>query len=115
MSLPVQALTKQKQFLGTVEARDEYDTWPVKIELLGDQFIISGRCTRLDTYLIETDRGYLVAVTNYNRCGHVPEDCTAYNIMDYVGIENKVDATTLAAAVRHLIAAGLAFRQQPSL
>lgn len=107
MSLPAQKLKKQKEYLGTVEARDEYGTWPVKIELLGDQFIISGRYSRLDTYLFETDQGYLVAVTNYNRCGHVPADCTAYDVMDYVGIENQVDATTLAAAVRHLIAAGL--------
>lgn len=65
MSLPAQALTKQKQFLGTVEARDEYGTWPVKIELLGDQFIISGRYTRLDTYLIETDRKTALHTTSW--------------------------------------------------
>lgn len=78
-------------------------SWPVKIEKRGDFFSVGGRGTGFNLYLYPTDAGYLVAVPNFNRCGHVPEDCTWRDIQGYVGIANEVDAITLAAAVRFLI------------
>ena len=95
--------------LATITAGSKRDNWPVKIKVrAGEYFEVSGRCTRFDLYLTETNAGYLVAVPNHNRCGHVPADCNTYDVMHYVGIENQVDATTLAAAIRYLVSAGLA-------
>jgi len=95
--------------LTTITAGSQRDNWPVKIKVrAGEYFEVTGRGTGLDLYLTETNAGYLVAVPNFNRCGHVPADCNAYDVADYVGIENRVDATTLAAAIRYIISAGLA-------
>lgn len=99
----------QVRELATITAGSKRDNWPVKIKVrAGEYFEVSGRYTRFDLYLTETNAGYLVSVPNHNRCGHVPADCSAYDVMNYVGIENQVDATTLAAAIRYLVSAGLA-------
>ncbi|MCL6558544.1 MAG: hypothetical protein K6U74_07025 [Firmicutes bacterium] len=48
----------------------------------------------------------MVSLPLERRCGHVPDDCSARDVMTYVGIENEVDAATLAAAIRYLAAEG---------
>lgn len=96
--------------LATITAGSKQNTWPVKIKIRdGEYFEVTGRGTMMELYLTKTSAGYLVAVPNYfKRCGYVPAGCDAHDIMDYVGIDNFVDATTLAAAIRYLISAGLA-------
>ncbi len=99
----------QKVVLANITAGSEGDSWPVRVEARANEyFTASGRMSGINFYLSETTGGYLVAVTNYNRAGLVPADCSVYDIMDYVGMENEVDAATLAAAVRYLISAGYA-------
>jgi hypothetical protein len=93
--------------VATITAGKGRDTWQVRItRRSGEFFEVCGRATRMDVYLAETNDGYLVSVPNFHRCGLVPADCNTYDIMEYVRIENKVDATTLAAAVRYLIGGG---------
>lgn len=105
-----------REQIATVVACDERANWEVEITRKWDGgFEVCGRSTRLTVYLTKTLSGYLVSVPEYHRCGIIPAAASYYDIMEYVRIENKVDAATLAAAVRHLIAAGFAFRQQPSL
>lgn len=95
--------------LATIPSGNTGSNWPVKIRArAGEYFEVCGRGTSLHLYLTETASGYLVSVPNYNRCGLAPADCDAYNVMEYVGLENQVDATTLAAGIRYLISVGLA-------
>ncbi|AVX31839.1 hypothetical protein CTH_2296 [Carboxydocella thermautotrophica] len=101
-------MANQKELLADIVARGpeslwRNESWPVRIERMGDGFIVSGRGTRLDVYLAETHKGYLVSVPNFSRCGIVRADCSPGDIMEYVEIDNPVDATTLATAVRYLI------------
>lgn len=93
--------------VATITAGKGRSAWPVRIaRRAGECFEVCGRGTRLDVYLAKTNDGYLISVPNFHRCGLVPADCNAYDIMEYVQIENEVDATTLAAAVRYLIGGG---------
>jgi len=98
----------RREPVACIMARLKNDTWPVEICRRDGYFEVCGRGTRLEVYLAQTGDGLLVSVPNFNRCGHVPADCNAYDVADYVGIENRVDATTLAAAIRYIISAGLA-------
>ena len=95
--------------LGTTKAKDSESMWPVGIRLLisDDGFEVFGRGTSLQVYIFSSDHGYLVSVPTYNRAGYVPADCTAENIVEYVDLDNEVDATTLAAAVRWIVKAGM--------
>lgn len=107
--LPQAEILTLARELTTIPASSKRYNWPVKIKVRdGEYFEVTARATRLDLYLTKTQAGYLVAVPNFNRCGHVPAHCDTYDIMDYVGIKNQVDATTLAAAIRYIISAGLA-------
>jgi len=93
--------------IATITAGKGRERWPVRItRRAGACYEICGRSTRLDVYLAETNDGYLISVPNFHRCGLVPADCNTYDIMEYVRIENEIDAITLAAAVRHLIGGG---------
>ncbi|GAW28561.1 hypothetical protein [Carboxydocella sp. ULO1] len=96
-------MANQKELLADIVAKWRNDSWPVRIERMGDGFIVSGRGSRLDVFLTKTNRGYLVSVPNFARCGIVRPDCSTFDIMEYVEIDNPVDATTLATAVRYLI------------
>ena len=90
--------------LGTTVAQLGDEEWPVRIQEQGNEmYIISGRSSRFDVYLVETIHGYLVAIPNMQRAGHVPADVDTFGVREYVGVDNQVDATTLAAAVRWLI------------
>jgi len=100
----------QLQDFGTTTAELNGDTWPVKIQQqAGERFLVSGRSTGLEVYVTNSAFGYLVAVTNYQRAGIVPADVDGSGIQQYVGIENLVDATTVAAAVRWIIQKNLQF------
>ncbi|GAW28962.1 hypothetical protein [Carboxydocella sp. ULO1] len=96
-------MANQRELLANIVAQRKEESWPVRIERMGNSFIVSGRGTRLDVYLAETHKGYLVSVPNFSRCGIVRADCTAGDIMEYLELDNPVDATTLATAVRYLI------------
>ncbi|HHY66653.1 MAG TPA: hypothetical protein GX517_05560 [Alicyclobacillus sp.] len=89
-----------------VAAQKGTDSWPVRIEAREQHFSVSGRGTSFALYLTETDSGFLVSLPLERRCGHVPDDCSARDVMAYVGVENAVDAATLAAAIRCLAAEG---------
>lgn len=89
-----------------VVARKGNESWPVHIEAREQHFSVSGRGTSFALYLTETDSGYLVSLPLERRCGHVPDDCSARDVMAYVGVENAVDAATLAAAIRYLATEG---------
>lgn len=96
-----------KEPIATVTAQSGKNKWSVTItKRAGEYFEICGRGTRMDVYIHEANAGYLVSVPNFQRCGHVPEGCSTNDIINYVGIENQVDAATLAAAVRCLIDGG---------
>lgn len=78
--------------------------WPVTVkQRSGNQYEVSGRGTCFDLFMSEAAGGHLLSVPNFQRCGVVPADCTPGDIQRYVGITNKVDATTLATAVRYLL------------
>ncbi len=89
-------------------AKEGNQQWPVKIKARADEyFYISGRGSGLDVYITETNAGYLVSVSNYNRCGHVPANCNRYDIQEYLDLENAADALTLATAINFIINSGL--------
>ncbi|MGI9861344.1 hypothetical protein SDD30_08165 [Moorella naiadis] len=93
-----------KEHVATIMAARGKEKWPVRITLrAGEYFEVSGRSTRMDVYLAETNSGYLVSIPNFQRCGVVPGDCSLYDVQEFIGIDNKVDATTLAVALRYLI------------
>ncbi|MCL6591998.1 MAG: hypothetical protein K6U80_18875 [Firmicutes bacterium] len=90
----------------TTEARLNGQSWPVKVYYLGNgNYEISGRGTMLHV-LIRDSYGYcggdyLVAVSNYHRCGCLNDWIfNGGDIQQHVGIENTVDAYTLAAGLR---------------
>ncbi|MBX6396384.1 MAG: hypothetical protein IRY98_11915 [Alicyclobacillaceae bacterium] len=89
-----------------IVARKGTGSWPVRIRACGHYLEVSARGTGFIVYITETDFGYLVSVPNHQRCGHVPGDCNARDVIHYVGVENEADATTLAAAIRYLVAEG---------
>jgi hypothetical protein len=100
-------LANMKEHVATVMAARGKEKWPVCITLrAGEYFEVSGRSTSMDVYLAETYSGYLVSIPNFQRCGVVPGDCSLYDVQEYIGIDNKVDATTLAVALRYLIESG---------
>ena len=104
-----------RQDIAEISAAYEDKTWPVRIQAFAEEyFCISGQGSRLDMYITETNEGYLVSVPNWRRCGHVPKDCNAYDVMEYVDIDNVTDAATLSAAVRYLSELGY-IRQHPSI
>ncbi|MEG6617464.1 hypothetical protein V6C27_13710 [Peptococcaceae bacterium 1198_IL3148] len=83
------------------------EPWEIRITKRADEYFeITGRMSSLTVYLTETNSGYLVSVPSEQRCGHVPADCNQYDIENYVGLENDIDATTLATGVRWLIQNG---------
>ncbi|MBO8128267.1 MAG: hypothetical protein H0Z39_03585 [Peptococcaceae bacterium] len=47
---------------------------------------------------------FIIAVTNWNRCGCLGPytDITASDVQQYIGLENPVDAATLAAALNNI-------------
>jgi hypothetical protein len=84
-------------------------TWPVTIKSLGrNNYIVSGRSTELRLAIRPShDIGggeWLVAELNYNRCGCLnAQNWHAEDIQQYIGLENLVDAATLAAALNILL------------
>lgn len=91
-----------------ITARQGGKEWPVRIEIRADEyFYIAGRDTGMNVYITKTNAGYLVAVTNYQRCGHLPAKCTYHDVMEYLDWDNSVDAATLAAGVNYIIDAGI--------
>ncbi|MCL6480072.1 MAG: hypothetical protein K6T65_17035 [Peptococcaceae bacterium] len=83
-------------------------SWPVRVVPLGDgNYKVTGRGTEL--LVANRPSGcvgggeYLVAVVNYNRCGCLDvRKWTAEDMRQYIGIENRVDAATLVAALNAL-------------
>ena len=82
------------------------ESWPVKIRPLKARgnYVVSGKSTEM-WVAVRPSNGlgggdYIVAIVNFNCCGclnarhWLPED-----IVRYIGIKNKVDAATLAAAL----------------
>ncbi|GEA17531.1 hypothetical protein [Moorella sp. E306M] len=97
------------ELIATLTASDGKVSWEVRITKRGGEYFeVCGRSSRLDLYLMPTIGGYLVAVPNYQRAGLVPEDCNEGDIMEYCDIDNRIDAITLATAVRYLIRRGFA-------
>lgn len=97
-----------KEHIGTIRATHSGESWDVRItRRAGEYFEVAGWDTGFDVYLSRTNWGYLVAIPNWHRAGIVPEDVNADGIMEYVDIDNQVDATTLATAIRYLIKRGL--------
>lgn len=93
-----------------VTARLNGRSWPVRVVSLsgGSNYKIIGRGTEL-LVAIRPSGGMgggdrLVAVINYNRCGCLDaREWTAEDIQHYIGVENQVDAATLAAALNVLL------------
>ncbi|MTV47731.1 hypothetical protein GJ688_01880 [Heliobacillus mobilis] len=86
--------------------------WHVRIRVqAGERFEISGRGTSMFVYITEANGQYLVVEMTNKRAGLVPQRCSEDDIMDYVGIDNRVDAITLATAVRWLGERGLIPKQ----
>jgi hypothetical protein len=89
------------------------NSWPVKIKPLGNgNYIITGRSTEL-RLAIRLSHGigggeYLIAETNYNRCGCLNswQRWDAEDIQQYIGIDNPVDAATLAAGLNLIFKGG---------
>ncbi len=99
----------QKKELATIQAGSGKNTWFVEIEeRASEYYAVIGRSTRFDVYLAETNFGYMVAVPNFRRSGHVPADVSEFDVMNYLEIQNRVDAITLAAALQWLITNGYA-------
>lgn len=80
--------------------------WPVAITPLDGpgNYLVSGRGTGM-WVAVRPSLGigggrYLIAVTNFNCCGCLDDrQWSAGDIQQHVGIRNKVDAATLAAAL----------------
>lgn len=95
-----------------VQATLRNDGWPVKVRRLKTpgNYVVSGRATEMRV-AVRTSAGigggrYLVAVVNFNRCGCLNAGkWSAEDIVQYIGIENKIDAATLAAALNVIFAA----------
>jgi hypothetical protein len=106
--------TSQRKELATIQAGSGKNTWLVEIEERAyEYYSVTGRCTRFDVYLVETNLGFLVAVPNLRKGGHVPADVNEFDVMNYLDVQNKVDAMTLAAALRWLIKNGYARKMTP--
>lgn len=82
------------------------ESWPVKIRPLKAKgnYVVSGKGTEM-WVAIRPSCGmgggdYLIAVTNFNRCGCLDaRKWSAEDIMQYLGVKNRIDAATLAAAL----------------
>jgi hypothetical protein len=89
-----------------ITATNNKTTWPVNIKPMHGfncgGYTITGRDTSLDTFLSRVPGGILVSLPNWQRAGIVPSCCNRFDVMNYIGLENEVDAATLAAAVREL-------------
>ncbi|RKO65742.1 hypothetical protein [Desulfofundulus salinus] len=89
-----------------VQAYLRKESWPVKIRPLRAKgnYVVSGRGTEM-WIAVRPSGGigggdFLVAVTNFNRCGCLDaRKWSAGDVQQYIGIENLVDAVTLAAAL----------------
>ena len=95
--------------IATLTATKGRDTWAVAIKRFLGGFMVSGRASGLMVFITKTklyDTNYLVSVSSHCRCGFVPGDCTGPDIQQYLDFKNAVDAHTLAAAVRYLVANG---------
>ncbi len=78
--------------------------WTVTIERDRDGgYSISGRGTGIKVYVSRVTGGYLVSIPGLRRCGTVPGGCTYLDIVKYCDLENRVDAVTIAAAVRFIV------------
>jgi len=81
-------------------------TWPVEIRMIdGGLFEVCAEATRMELHITKVPEGYLVSVPNFHCCGIVPAKfgVNAYDVMEYAKIENRVDATSLAAAISLLV------------
>lgn len=94
-----------------VQATLRNNGWTVKIRPLIEpgNYVVTGRGTEM-WVAVRPSGGiggghYLVAVVNFNRCGCLnAQKWSAEDIVRYVGIENKVDAATLATALDAILA-----------
>lgn len=78
--------------------------WEIDVyQLNGNAFEIAGRSTSFVVYISKTEHGYLVSEPYHHRCGYVPADVNATDVMKYMDIENRADAVTLAAGLKYLI------------
>ncbi|OUM87874.1 MAG: hypothetical protein BAA01_12045 [Bacillus thermozeamaize] len=94
----------RREHLATLYCQFKGETWEVDVFANHDgTFEITGRSTSFNVYLVNTAHGYLVAVTNHSRCGYVPGDVNYMDVMEYVDVENPIDAATLSIGLRYLI------------
>jgi hypothetical protein len=94
----------KRNHLATLQCQYKGVKWEVNVFANRDgTYEIAGRSTSFNVYLVNTVHGYLVAVTNHSRCGYVPGDVNYMDVMEYVDIENPIDAATLATGLRYLI------------
>lgn len=102
------ARASRVQELAVITASDGREEWTVRVQVRAEEyFYVAGRDTGFDVYITKTNAGYLVAVTNHQRCGHLPAKCTYHDVMEYLDWDNSVDAATLAAGVNYIIDAGI--------
>ncbi|MDQ0286366.1 hypothetical protein J2Z49_001480 [Desulfofundulus luciae] len=93
-----------------VQASLHDNRWPVKIHPLRapGNYVITGRGTEM-WIAVRPSGGigggsHLIAVINFNRCGCLDADkWSAADVQQYIGIENPVDAATLAAALNVIL------------
>lgn len=68
-------------------------------------FYVEGKGSGLEMYLgPRLPSGILLAIPNYKLSGCIPVNMTPRDVMQYVGVDNKSDATTIAVAARWAIA-----------
>ncbi|OAT83496.1 hypothetical protein [Desulfotomaculum copahuensis] len=82
------------------------ENWPVKIRPLKAKgnYVVSGKGTEMWVAVRPSfgmgGGNYIVAVVNFNCCGCLDaRQWSAADIVQYIGVKNKVDAATLAAAL----------------
>ncbi len=100
MGLDMQALLQ----CHTVDAELGGLKWKVTIERDRDSgYEVSGRGTGIKMYVSRVTGGYLVSLPDVRRCGVVPAACSYGDVLRYCDYENRVDAVTIAAAVRFIV------------
>lgn len=83
------------------------EEWPVRVRQREGIYEVCGRGSAMHLHVARTAFGLLVAITNTNTCGFVPEDCSGRDIQHYCRLKNGVDAETVAAGVQLLLDRGL--------
>lgn len=91
-----------------IKTYDGAFSWPVTITKKRDGgYAVVGRMSAFRIYLTSTDSGLMVSIPGERRCGYVPKDCTANDIMEYCEFDKfPVDAATVATAVREIVKGG---------